>query len=765
MIEYRGLVLDDFQEKAVNELENDNSVVVAAPTGCGKTLIAEYLIDHFLQLNQRAVYTAPIKALSNQKYRDFSRLYGDRVGILTGDVSINSNAQILIMTTEIFRNMLFAEKEALEDVKYVIFDEIHYINDIQRGVIWEESVIFALPKMRFLCLSATIPNAHDLTDWIKDIKKHEVVLIEKKERPVPLYQNVYSKNAGLVPVGKFMKSFNKNPNKYRKNFGAKEIVDLVRKLEKNQMFPSICFVFSREGCYKFAKEVAKNFDLITDVERKEIEKNFDEVINKYSLSDIRSVQVLKKLALSGVGVHNAGILPVLKEVVEILFGKGILKILFVTETFAVGVNMPAKAAIFASLEKYDGVEFRYLKNNEFYQMAGRAGRRGIDPKGNVISVVESPFLKFEEIERIFNESLLEPLESQFKLSYNPVLNLIDQYEIPKIREILEMSFAQFLSSNKDRELKEKIEEKKNVVENTQEKIFCGDFDEFQSYASYLRRKYSYTSKINSIKQRIQSGKTGHGAIKKLKGELAGLKQKLNKLDKKVSNIKCFSCKERNSCKVAGSKIKNYAKKIEELEGAVVSNTPGHYDMFVKKYEFLQKTGYITDGKLTYRGKVASRIYGYELMVAELAVEGVFEELTADEINTLCACMVYEINPKKDFEGNIERNDIYYKMKKAKKIVDSIKRFEIKNGIEPSKSIFLDIIPAAWHWTNGGDFKEILILTHLSEGDIIRLFRQVIDLLQQIKRVLGEEQPALKEKLITALDKVNRDIVNVSEYIS
>ncbi|MGM0607784.1 MAG: DEAD/DEAH box helicase [Candidatus Muiribacteriota bacterium] len=763
MIEYKNKVLDDFQQKSVEELEAGNSVVVAAPTGCGKTLIAEYLLDHFLQKHERAIYTAPIKALSNQKYRDFSEYYGDKVGILTGDVSINPNAQILIMTTEIFRNMLFAQKEALSDVKYIIFDEIHYINDIQRGVIWEESIIFALSHMRFLCLSATIPNACDLADWITKIKKHNVVLIEKKERPVPLFHSIYSKHKGIIPVDRFLKKPG-NLSKYRKKFQPKDIVDIIHRLKKTNLFPSICFVFSRDGCLRYAKEASKEFNLLTSEERKEVARTFNEMTGKYDIDKMKSVDMIKKYALKGFGIHNAGILPVLKEVIEVLFGKGLIKVIFVTETFAVGVNMPAKAAIFSSLEKYDGIEFRYLKNNEYFQMAGRAGRRGIDEKGNVISVINTPFLKIDEVERVLDESKLEPLESQFKLSYNTVLNLVDQYNIPQIREILEMSFAQFLAGEKEGELKDKIEQKHNIVDETKSKIECDDYGEFKKYSKAIKKKYRFTMKLKTVQSKIRSGKLGAGRKKKLKAEEVNYKQKLNKINKTLSNISCQKCENKNRCKKIGNQIRNYSKRIYELENAVKGNQPDHYDMFIKKYDFLKKAGYIEDTKLTYRGRIASRIYGYELIVAELAIAGFFKEFDPDELNVLCACMVYEINPKKDFEGRIKRNEIYYKIKQAKKVFEHIKRQEIRCGLEPSKTIYLDVIKLAWSWSRGADFKYLLTLTHLSEGDIIRLFRQVIDLLQQIKRVFAEDEQ-LVDKIKKALEKINRDIVNVSEYIS
>lgn len=764
-MEYKGKIMDEFQVNAVNDLKAGKSVVVAAPTGCGKTLIAEYLLDNFLKEGERAIYTAPIKALSNQKYRDFSKIYKDKVGMLTGDISINNGAQILIMTTEIFRNMLFAEKELLEDVKYVIFDEIHYINDIQRGVIWEESVIFALPEMRFLCLSATIPNAKDLADWIQDIKKHEVSLIQKLERPVPLYHNIYTKNTGISPSDKFL-SLNSpaTVKKYAKNFNIKNITDLVHRLEKKDLLPSICFVFSREGCFKYAKEVAKEFDFLDKEQKKIVSKHFSDVLKKYGITNIRTVELLRKLAMNGVGVHNAGILPVLKEVIEILFGMGLLKVIFVTETFAVGVNMPARAAVFASLEKYDGVDFRYLKNNEYYQMAGRAGRRGIDEEGVVVSVVESSFIKYEELERIFDETKLEPLESQFKLSYNTVLNLIDQYELTRIKEILNMSFAQFLSVSKKKELQIRIDEKQDVLDDTKDKIACSDYEEWKTFSAQLRKKHRFSTKLKMLKERLASGHLGKKMYKKMSTEMSKLTQHLNRVNRKLSSIKCNTCEEQKRCKNIASKVRDYNKRINELEEHGRNSTPNHFEIFLKKYNFLEKTGYIQNGELTARGKIGSRIYGYELMVTELAMEGIFHDYDEDELNVLCACMIYEINPKKDYNNRIERNNMYNKVKKAKWIVEAIKKEELRAGIEPGKSIYFDVIAPAHAWSNGAEFKDILGLTHLSEGDIIRLFRQVIDLLQQIKRVFMSDD-TLVQKINRALDKINRDIVNVSEYLS
>ncbi|MFW5781943.1 MAG: hypothetical protein ACOCWO_01475 [Candidatus Muiribacteriaceae bacterium] len=490
---------------------------------------------------------------------------------------------------------------------------------------------------------------------------------------------------------------------------------------------------------------------------------FNEVTEKFGIKDMKSVDMLRRFAMNGVGVHNAGILPVLKEVVEVLFGEGLLKVIFVTETFAVGVNMPARAAVFVSLEKYDGISFRYLKNNEYYQMAGRAGRRGIDKKGYVISIIDSAYLKLDEVRRIMDESLLEPLESQFKLSYNTVVNLVDQYDLQRIREILKMSFAQYLAFARKEELSDKIGKKSQAVDHARDNIHCGDYEEFKRYQSLVRKKFRFTTGLKKTRDLIRSGRVGQKRMKNLKRDESRFKQKLNRVNRKLSNVKCQKCEDREICKVMGTKIRAYNSRIDELKERAALTMPDHYENFLKKYRFLEKEGYIENRELTYRGKIASRIYGYELMVTELAMQGVFTDYSTDEINVLCSCIIYELNPKKDGNLKVKRDDYFRKTREAKKVVERIRKSEIREGMEPSKGIYLDIIPVAKAWTEGASFSELLPLTYLSEGDLIRHFRQVIDLLQQIKRVFDTDE-MLVQKIKACLEKVNRDIVNVSEYV-
>ncbi len=442
-MKYKEFVLDKFQEDAIAAVNNNHSVVVSAATGTGKTLIADYIIEKFIKEGKKVVYTAPIKALSNQKYRDFKEAYGDKVGILTGDVVINEHAPVLVMTTEVYRNMLL-DYSIMKDLTYVIFDEIHFMNDRERGTVWEESIIFSPKTVRFLCLSATIPNAEKFAAWIESIKEHRVEVVWHKNRPVPLQKMIFfADDKKIIPIEEY-----RRPRKKQEKFKGKKkksdsflyLIDILR--EKQQM-PAIFFSFSRKDCEEKAQRVAREHQFTSETQRGEIAALFSEIVSP-QLRNLKSITEVYKHALRGVGIHHAGLLPKAKEFIEILFGKHLLSILFATETFAVGINMPARAVVFHSLRKYDGQGFRYLTSKEFHQVSGRAGRRGIDKIGYVYIIMEDFFYETEKVQEICLADS-EDVVSQFRLSPNTVLNLINHYSEDEIETVLKSNFGYFMA--------------------------------------------------------------------------------------------------------------------------------------------------------------------------------------------------------------------------------------------------------------------------------------------------------------------------------
>ncbi len=429
----KDIHLDEFQQAAIAAVEANQSVLVSAPTGAGKTLIAEYLIEENLARDRGVIYTSPIKALSNQKFREFERLFPGKVGIITGDVNVNPRAPLLIMTTEIFRNKVLEIESTLDMHNWIIFDEIHYLDNVERGTVWEESLIFLPKQMRFLGLSATIPNVDQFAAWLREIHKHPITIIKETNRPVPLHflfqcgsviyddletlkKNVYTRRSYY---------FNKDEILPEELYGEDRTLDLIEHLDKNDRLPCIYFSFSRRRCENLAQE-AMAIGFLTEEERLKILEFYDTFCMQYNLEGDERSQSVRPLVEKGVAYHHAGIHPMLKEILERLFTKKLIKIIFVTETFALGVNMPARTVVMDEVKKKYGRFFRVLKVRDFFQMAGRSGRRGIDKEGFVYSRVNPRQVTARELESIFLYPP-EKIRSRFNSSYATILNLYETY--------------------------------------------------------------------------------------------------------------------------------------------------------------------------------------------------------------------------------------------------------------------------------------------------------------------------------------------------
>ncbi|KAJ5745378.1 rRNA-processing arch domain-containing protein [Penicillium odoratum] len=491
-----AFTLDPFQQLAVNSIQREESVLVSAHTSAGKTVVAEYAIAQSLKRNQRVVYTSPIKALSNQKYREFAAEFGD-VGLMTGDVTINPTATCLVMTTEILRSMLYRGSEIMREVQWVIFDEIHYLRDINRGVVWEETLILLPDKVRYVFLSATIPNAMQFAEWIVKMHKQPCHVVYTNYRPTPLqhyffpagsegmhlvvdesgsfreenFQKAMStiaekkgddpSNALAVRKGKGKdKKLNKGGEK-----GPSDIFKIVRMVMMKNMNPVIVFSFSKRECEQGALEL-KNLAFNDDSEKEMVSKVFESALEMLSPEDRQLTQITNILPLlrRGVGVHHSGLLPILKETIEILFQEGLIKVLFATETFSIGLNMPAKTVVFTSVRKFDGTSQRWVTPSEFIQMSGRAGRRGLDERGIVIMMVGEEMDPAVAKEIVRGEQ--DRLNSAFHLGYNMVLNLM-RVEGISPQFMLQSCFKQFQTSagvvTLEDELSKLEEKKANMI--------------------------------------------------------------------------------------------------------------------------------------------------------------------------------------------------------------------------------------------------------------------------------------------------------------
>ena len=448
--------LDDFQVQAIAAINANKSVVVCVPTGSGKTLIGEYAIYRALSRERRVLYTTPLKALSNQKFRDFRQLFGsDKVGLLTGDISVNRDAPILVMTTEIFRNMLYGTTIgqvgiSLQGVEAVVLDECHYMNDRQRGTVWEESIIYCPPEIQLLALSATIANAYELTDWIDQVHG-PTELIQSDFRPVPL-QFHFSNFKGLFPLLN-PKQTGINPRLKSKRHQGKQtrrvsreecpsLSEVILQLQEKDLLPAIYFIFSRRGCDR-AVEQLQEFSLVNQHEAKELNTKVNEFLaaNPEARRE-GQVEPLKR----GIAAHHAGILPAWKGLIEELFQSGLVKVVFATETLAAGINMPARTTVISSISKRTDRGHRLLTASEFLQMAGRAGRRGMDQVGHVVTS-QTPFEGAEDAAKLATAKA-DPLVSQFSPTYGMVLNLLQKHTIDQAKNLLERSFAQYIATEK-----------------------------------------------------------------------------------------------------------------------------------------------------------------------------------------------------------------------------------------------------------------------------------------------------------------------------
>jgi len=515
--------LDNFQKHAIVHLERGEDVFIAAHTSAGKTVVAEYAIALSQKNMTRTIYTSPIKALSNQKFRDFKTTFND-VGLLTGDIQINAKATCLIMTTEILRSMLYNGSDIIRDLEWVIFDEVHYINDSERGVVWEEVLILLPQHVNIVMLSATVPNTSEFATWVGRTKGRKMYVISTLKRPVPLEHFLYTGLTGkskderflivnadgaFIPKG-YMAALEAKKTKEKESkpgpaagksrggpqpggggprfWGAPQdknlLIALLDHLKKQDKLPVVAFTLSRKRCDLNAS-LLTSVDLVTADEKARIHQFFQKCVSRLKGSDQKLPQVttMQSLLKRGIGVHHSGILPILKEVIEMLFQDGLVKLLFATETFAMGVNMPARTVVFDNIRKHDGTTRRNLLPAEYIQMAGRAGRRGLDTTGTVIILCKNEVPESSELHSMM---LGQPtkLSSQFRVTYSMILNLL-RVEHLRVEDMMKRSFGEDHQQSKLGNVRQKLQELYDKVQLMPSLAcdICQDIDSYYNNAT------------------------------------------------------------------------------------------------------------------------------------------------------------------------------------------------------------------------------------------------------------------------------------------
>ncbi len=731
--------LDDFQLESIAHLADGRSVLVAAPTGTGKTLVAEYAIWRAQQRKQRVIYTTPLKALSNQKYRDLRNIYGfNAVGLVTGDIVEHSSASIVIMTTEVYRNILLEEggdrlargenivPSSLADVGYVIFDELHYLSDISRGPVWEEAIICSPHTVQLVGLSATVSNAQDLADWISRIHR-PISLVVHEERAVPLEHYYFIDNklhlvqdaegnrverfpnvGGEARMASYTfgdddeeESWNEDGRERKKNnlkvIGKGTIADeastssltsttaseehapksrrppqvrrapepgeILTALRDADLLPCLYFLPGR----KVVEDAATSSSLhlfTTPGEEALIREEVGIWLENLPKEDrnLQQVHMLAEILPRGLAFHHAGLLPGLKVLVETLFARGHLRAVFATDTLALGINMPARAVVVGSLSKFDGYEMRLLTPNEYRQLTGRAGRRGMDVRGAAV-IPYSPWEPFEEtFQRITGELL--PVTSSFVIRYNSILNLWRPGDMAQLRRICASSLR-----------------------------------EYQLYVLWEHRELT---RLEKLERRVQKGKKA-GKKKGVASEGA-----VEALEKRRKKIGAYPLSRAGAA---------------ELDGTVFA---------------LHALNYIDENdELTLQGHLLRSIFHPAgILIVELLLQGALDELSAGELAEACSWFVYD-NDRRLNNHSVLNNRLLQVRRDLWRIVQHVHSIEQQGKIAFSPDIFPDFHSVALSWSRGMSLSGLLQRIDLAEGDILMLLNQTIDLLQQVQSAVGQ----------------------------
>ncbi len=765
--------LDDFQKEAIEHIKNGKSVVVCAPTGAGKTCIAQSAIHLALENGTRIFYTTPLKALSNQKYFDFSQKYGEKnVGLLTGDTTINREAQIVVMTTEVFRNMLYGTtfgtlKDNLKDVRYVVLDEVHYMNDEQRGTVWEESIIYCPTNIQIIALSATVQNSQQLTNWINTVHSG-TEHVYTDFRPVPLRFYYYDSSKPdtvlplLTPEGKLNKKI-KPESKYKyfnkKNAVKNPVASITMALKEKNMLPAIYFTFSRKKCDENAKKCA-TLELLTKEESIKINTLVDEYIkeNPY-LENNPQVELIKK----GVASHHAGLLPGWKVLVERLFQQGLIKMVFATETLAAGINMPARTTVISSISKRTDEGHRMLSANEFLQMSGRAGRRGMDEIGYVV-IVGTPFQTPEEVATLAT-SKANPLESKFSPCYSMVLNLLQRFSLDEAKELILKTFGYYSSSDRISPLLVQMEEYKNIIDALKD-YKCQYGLKNEDFIEYNKLKNMYVE-TRSIFKTLK--RQAHKSGKKDAPEVVEFGRKSKELLRKIELFGCNQCKVYKKHKKELELLARYEKKMRTLKKEIEFQKDIYWQKFLAHKSILELTDNLVDDFPTERGKVTMALRTEnELYLSEIILSGLLDNLVPYELaSVICAIACEEMRTKDECVTNPPSQNVRKVLNKIKELRRKIYILERDYHIENPMNLHSHFCYLIEYWVNSDNedtsaiaaWDEMFKGSEFSQGDVVRAFKRTIDILRQITIIEGISSN-LVENAKKAIRSINREPVNV-----
>jgi ATP-dependent RNA helicase HelY len=795
---------DPFQEEAIRLIAEGNSVIVSAPTGAGKTLIAEFAIYRALAHQDRIAYTTPLKALSNQKYADFTRQWGEgMVGILTGDVKVNPRAPLVVMTTEILRNKFYAGQS--EGLAYVVLDECHYMGNEGRGTVWEEIIINCPPEVQLVALSATVSNIGEIAEWISQTHR-PIRAIHHPERPVPLQYLLCDKDGQLWPAEpasaqrilrrlsaargssdeRIVRPWERHRHRGHRPFRRSplDVGVAIKVLQARRWLPAIYFIFSRNGCERALSRFLDRKEPLLDPDRSE---EVEEAIRRTRLDypSIVPESDLNRLILDGlrrgIGLHHAGILPALKRLTEVLFERGLVQVVFATETMSLGIHMPAKSVVIGGLRKRSDLGFRGLTVGELTQMAGRAGRRGIDPEGTCLLALESPEAAEDGVRLV--QGAPEPIESRFRIGYSSAALLIEAHREPEaIRKTIEKSFGQFQNRRKIETIR--MEQERLIRRMAEAEGMASPCCDLATLIEYRDRRAAVEQereRLRNLRVATARARRGRGrsrsSDRRPNSSLAFFwgesteerRAKLDAMTLSLSQMPCHRCPERamrerqlKQSRRLGQVLESHRKTLQHLQDS-------YWEQFLQVVAVLQHFGYLEDGRLSPEGSlIASLRHDNELLVARVAFSGLLQGLSREELAALLSCFLEEPRATEGLVAKLFFRDQAHLRRRVKMLEEVSQEVDkVQRLYQVPRPVFMHTtyLAATHRWVSGED--DWLALVEQSfgghEGDLVRAFRRLIDLCRQL-----EESPLLpaelQQTLSRAIEMLDRGIVFESALI-
>lgn len=753
---------DPFQIAACHAVEEGKGVLVAAPTGAGKTVVGEFAAYFALQAGKKCFYTTPIKALSNQKYSEFVAKFGeDRVGLLTGDTSINGDAEILVMTTEVLRNMLYAGSNTLSNLGCVVMDEVHYLADKFRGAVWEEVLIHLMESVQVISLSATVSNAEEFGEWLGEVRGQTEVIVSEL-RPIPLFQHVLIGNRLLDlfdAPGRInpevlnreremtrRASLGRNRRgRFAEPSGRLSRADIIEKLQGESLLPAITFIFSRIGCDAAVKQcLHAGLRLTSPEEREEIKRTALKYTQNIAEEDLEVLNFKEWLTAleRGIAAHHAGLLPSFKGAVEDLFQRGLVKAVFATETLALGINMPARTVVLEKLIKFNGEAHVPITPGEYTQLTGRAGRRGIDIEGNAV-IQWSPTVDSASAAGLASTRTY-PLRSSFSPSYNMSINLIAQFGRERARRSLESSFAQFQADRAVVGLTRQIRKNESAIEELVRDSTChlGDFSEYARLRRSIKEVEVLLSRRDQRKT-FDNRQRGH-----MEGELADLR-------KGMKNHPSHGCAEREDHARLAERAGRLTRENDGLTLRVESRTHVIAKTFDQICRVLDHLQYIEGEKPTAQGKILTKIYAEsDLLLTESIRKGLLDELNATELLSVVSCMIFESRSVENLAPKMPSQKVQSTITEIVSLWAALEEIESNFGVKTQREPDAGFCFISYKWASGNSLNSVLKGTDMSVGDFVRSTKQLIDLLNQIAGASDRLRPVCKE----AVKRIDRGVV-------